>query len=229
MRGGVLVYAGPVYASKSVSSPHVTAGKLEVASKTEVDMDDDDDVHGSWEQTFEVTYGLTDRVAVQVSTEFQDEPGEDVEAKELELEGKLELTEKGAFFIDSGIKIEYEKKLNTGADEISATAIFSKKIGDSAHTANFKIEREIGDDSADHEKYEIKWRSKYEYSSSLDFGFEYHGDLRDTTDDYSGQKHNIGPVLYGTAGAFKYDAGVLGGVSKAASDAILKVNVSYKF
>lgn len=204
-------------------------GEWEIEGKTEYLIDSDNNVDGSWEQSLEVGYGLTDFMSVEVGVEFEDEPGEDTKTSGVEFEAKFQFTDKGEYFVDSGAKVEYKHDTATGADKIGAKIIFAKSFEEFSHKANFKIEREIGDNSADHEEYDFSWATKYSLSDDLALGGEYYADFADLTEDYDGQKHRLGPVVYGEFAGLEYEAGVLAGISRAAPDATVKINLGYEF
>ena len=125
--------------------------------------------------------------------------------------------------------LEYKYSTAGAADKIEAKALLAKEIGKVQNVVNLIVEKEVGEDSSDNEGYGLAWSGKYMYSPSFDPGIEYYGDFGDTTDDYEDQKHRIGPVIYGELGGIGYDAGVLFGISKAAPDATLKLNLEYEF
>lgn len=78
-----------VHAGKSVTSPYVSEGEWEAEAKTEYLIDDDNSVDGTWEQSVEVGYGLTDYLGVEAGVEFEDAPGDDIETKKVEVEAKF--------------------------------------------------------------------------------------------------------------------------------------------
>lgn len=216
-------------AAKYVYSPYVSAGEIELESKTEYHIDDDNDVDGSWEESIGVGYGVTDYMAVEAYVEFEDEPGEDITTNALEFEARFQFSERGQYFVDSGLLLEYKYSLSGGADKIEAKGLLAKEIGQTQNLVNLVVEKEIGEDAQDHEEYGFLLSSKYMYSSNFDPGIEYYADFGDLTEDYDGQKHRIGPVAYGKIGEVGYDAGVLFGISNAAPDATVKLNLEYEF
>ncbi len=215
-------------AGKSVTSPYVELGELEIESKTQIDIDDDA-ANEKVEQSFEVEYGVTDFMAVEAAIEFEDKAGNDLETKKAEIEAKFQLTETGEYFVDTGLKVGYEYSLSAGTDSVGAKLLFGKKLQEWEHLANLGISREVGENSSDNEAYEVAWKTKYRYSSNFEPGFEYYGDFGDTTTNYDGQSHRIGPTAYGDIGPIGYDAGILVGISDAAPDATLKLNLEYEF
>jgi len=230
--GGMLAIAfqiQPAHAGKSVTSPYVSEGEWEIEAKSQLDLDNDASNEG-FEQSFEIGYGITDFLGLEAGIEFEDTPGEDLYTKQLEVEGKIQFTEENAFIVDSGLKLAYKYNLSGAADSVEAKLLLGKKFEKWEHVANLEIGREVGDDSDDHEEYGIAWKTKYKYNYYFDPGFEYYGDFGDTTEDYDGQSHRLGPVAYGhIVDGFEYEAGLLAGISDGAPDATLKLNLEYEF
>lgn len=228
--GAAMVFSAKAHATKNVSSPYVSKGELEIEAKTEYHIDDDNDVDGAWEQSFEVGYGITDYIGVEAGIEFADAPGEDLETKALEVEAKVQFTEKGQYFIDSGVKLEYGYNTSGEPDDIGAELLLAKAYDRFSHGMNIGIGTEVGDDSDDRGALDVSWKTEYEISETFSLGFEYYGDFGDMTDEYDDQEHLIGPVAYGDFiyGA-EYEAGILFGISEASPDAALKLNFGYEF
>jgi len=132
---------------REVVSPYVHGGEWEAEAKSVYVIDNDDDVDGTFEQAFEVGYGITDRVKLAAGVEFEKEPNEDTETKAVELEAKVQLTEKDAYYVDSGLKFVYEYSTTGDNDEIKAELLLAKSYGDFSHGANIEVGTEIGDDT----------------------------------------------------------------------------------
>ncbi|MGH1399020.1 MAG: hypothetical protein ACRBCT_07390 [Alphaproteobacteria bacterium] len=228
---GVAVFMpGQAYAVKNVSSPYVSAGEWEVESKTQYEIDDDNSVDGTFEQAFEFGYGVTDSFGIEAGIEFEDTPDEDFEAKKIEVEATFQFTEKGDYYIDSGVKFEYAHNLQGGNDEVGAKLLLAKGYDKFYHGANIGVETEIGDDADERGEWALGWKSKYKHHENFNPGFEYYADFGDGTKDYEDQKHLIGPVAYGDImHGVEYEAGVLFGISEAAPDAALKFILEYEF
>ena len=230
LAGAVALLPAQALAVKDVSSPYVDAGEIEIESKTGYDIDDDNDVDGTFEQAFEVGYGVTDWLGVEAGIEFKDEPGEDIETEKLELEATIQLTEKDEFFVDTGLKFGYGHSTNGGDDELETELLLAKSYGKFYHGANIEVGTAIGDDVDERGEWGLGWKSKYKYLETFSPGFEYHASFGDGTDDYEDQEHLLGPVAYGDINEnFEYEAGVLLGISEAAPDANLKFILEYKF
>ncbi|MCB9983846.1 MAG: hypothetical protein H6861_09290 [Rhodospirillales bacterium] len=216
-------------AGKFIYAPYVSEGEVEVESRTEYLIDDNNNVDGSWKESIGIGYGLTNYMAVESYVEFEDEPGEDIEATNLEFEARFQFSERGQYFVDSGLLLEYKHNLSGNADKLEAKGLLAREIGKTQHLVNLVVEKEVGKDASDREELGFLWSGRYMYSKTFDPGIEYYADFGDTTDEYEDQKHRIGPVAYGSLGDIGYDFGVLLGISKATPDATLKLNLEYEF
>ncbi len=232
--GFALVFPTQAHATKKVYAPYVEAGELELEFRGGYDIDDDSDVDGAWKQKYAVGYGVNDFWFTEIYGEFEKEGerGADTEFTAVEWENRFQLTQPGEYWLDLGLLTEYKYNTEGGADKVEAKLLLAKDVGDYTHLANLILERQIGEDSNDETEGGLGWSSRYRYKKSFEPGFEIHSDFGSLSGDgqsYDEQKHLAGPVAYGKIGRFKYDAGVLFGVSSAAPDATLKAILEYEW
>lgn len=222
---------GHAQADSEVSAPYVTKGKLKFQSRSEYLIDESDSIDGSFEQIFEAGYGVTDYLFLEAGVQFNDEPGEDIEIKDIILEAKVQFTEKDEYFVDVGAKLEYKYNTDGGTDKLKGKLLFAKEIGKFANLANVALEYEVGEGSSDRSKFKLDLQSKYKFSPYFQPGIEYFGDFKDTTKEFEDQEHVVGPVAFGKikGTSLKYEAGALFGVTHKSPDATLKLNLKYKF
>lgn len=228
-----LAGAGAAHATKTVTKPYVTKGELEVEWKGGVTHDDEDEEQdGGWEQKAAVAYGVTESVQVEVEGEVEkDGDSDDAEFTALALETKIQLTEQGEYWADVGLKLEFEKDLQGGADKVEGKLLLAKDTGKLSHVANIILEREIGEDSGDETELGLAWSSRYRYHESFEPGIELHSNFGGIGEGegFDEQDHRIGPVVYGKIGHFKYDVGYLIGVSDDAPDGTVKAILKYEW
>ena len=225
----LLCSAAPAFATKTVTSPYVTKGKATVEWRGGLVTDDDgEDVFKTRNQ---FAYGFTDFYEMKLSVDTRDDDAGMFNA--FDVENKFQLLPKGEHFIDLGLRLDYVRSLNGGADEVGGKILLGKKTGEFSHLMNFETGREVGEDSSDDWGYGFSYGIAYPLTETVSLGGEWYSDfgtLEDDSDEWDEQEHMVGPVLYGTAfEKIKYQAGVLAGVSESAPDATLKTTISYSF
>ena len=220
-------------ASSKVYSPYVTQGELEIEYRGGFDIDKEDSKSGAWKQKFAIGYGITDYWHSEVYTVFRKSgvDGADPDLTALEWANRFQFTEQGEYWIDVGAYAEVQYNTDNGADKAEVFLLLAKDVNKFSHAANIKLEREFGDNSADETEFGVSWSSRYRYKPEFEPGFEVYSNFGSLSNgsSYSQEKHQIGPVAYGSFGAMKYDAGVLFGASQAAPDMELKLLLEYEW
>lgn len=221
----VCLYAMPALATKTVTSPYVTKGRATVEWRGGLETDDDDEDVFKTRNQF--AYGFTDFYEAKISVDTRDDDGGTF--SDVDLENKFQLLPKGEYFVDLGLRLDYARSVNGGADEIGTKILLGKQTGKFAHLLNLEAGREVGEDSSDEWAYGFSYGVSYPVMDNFSIGGEWYSDFGDFEEDFDDQDHLVGPVVYGTAYGLKYQAGVLAGVSEAAPDATLKATVGYSF
>lgn len=224
--------SSPAQATKKVYAPYVEKGEVELEYRGGYDIDDNDDVDGSWKQKIAIGYGVNDYWFTEVYGEFEKEgeSGADLEFSAIEWENKFQLTQPGQYWLDLGLLTELEYNTAGGADKAEVKALFAKDSGKFTHLANLGVEREFGEDSEDATEFSASWSSRYRYMPEFEPGFEIHSEFGrlDDGSSFNEEGHQIGPVFYGKIGAVKYDVGYLVGVSDGAPDGTIKALLEYE-
>lgn len=225
---GILVFA-PVdaHATKTVTSPYVTKGKATVEWRGGYEFDEDAD--NTWRTRNQFAYGFTDFYELKISGDTRNRG--DTEFTDVDFENKFQLTPKGQYFVDVGLRLDLTRSLNGGADGAGGKLLFGKKTGEFSHLLNLEAGREIGGESNNNDwVFGASYAIAHPLTDQLSLGAEWYSDFKDFNNSYSEQDHRVGPVLYGTAfGSVKYQAGILAGVSEAAPDVTLKTTINYSF
>lgn len=223
--------AAPVWATKTVTSPYVDEGTIEIEAKSGMVFGADGKKDGAWNAQTSIAYGVTEFWEAEIGLAGKDDrKDEDAELNAVFFESKFQLAPRGAYFLDPGIKVEYERSLVVGPDEIGAKFILAKQMGKLGHVANFGIGREVGNNSSNENEYGFSYGLSHDYSDKLALGVEWYSDFGNFEEGYSKQSHQFGPVVYGgTDMGFDYEFGILAGVSNAAPDAQLKLVIGYEF
>ncbi len=221
----LLAYAAPAYATKALTSPYVTKGRA--TSEWRGGYDVMDNAHDVARTRLLQSYGVTDWWDTRIAGTFSHNGEASTDA--LSWENKFQLTEKGALPIDLGLRLDYSYSTNAGVDKGFARLLAAKKIGPVSQIANFSVGRELGEDHSNNMTFDVAYGAAYDLSPDYALGVEYYGDFADFDNTYSEQVHQVGPVLYGTEGMFKYQVGALAGISEAAPDVAFKATMSYSF
>lgn len=227
-----IVTISDAQAVKLVRNPYVVEGELELEWKGAVSHDNKNAKNdGAWEQQFAVAYGVTNNIQLELEGRYEDTgDSKEVNFKDIELETKIQLTEPGQYWVDTGIFVEYERNF-ANPDKIEAKLLLAKDTGNLSHLANIALEHEIGSGAGNGTEFGFSLSSRYRYSRSFEPGVEMHSSFGEigNVSEFNKQKHMIGPVAYGKIGAFKYDIGYLTGISDAAPDGTFKAILEYEW
>jgi hypothetical protein len=212
----VIAFTWPqaAHATRTVTSPWVDEGVLKLKSKTGITHDDESESRdGALQQNFAAEYGLTERFSLEAEGIIEN-PGDedDTSIAAAQLKGKLQFTEKGKHWIDSGARLTYEQGYDDNPD------------------ANLIFSQETGEDADDEAEAGFSWSSRYKMSPAFEPGVEIYSNIGRTSDrpDFEDQDHSIGPVAYGKLGSnFKYEAGYLAGITENAADERFKAILEY--
>ena len=233
---GGLLSPQEAWATKKVYSPHVEKGELEFEARGSYDFDDNESKDGAQKQKYAIGYGLTDWWFTEVYGEWEKDPesGEGLEFESVDWENRFQLSEPGAWWLDTGLYFEYEfASKGDNADKIEGKLLLEKQLGDFDHIVNLILEKEVNGPGEEKElEGGFAWSGRYRWKKWLEPGVEWHSDLGelDHTDSFDDQKHQLGPVIYGKIGdRIKYDVGYLFGVSNAAPDGELKWIVEFEW
>lgn len=217
----------------NVYSPYVEKGIMEIESKNRFDFDSRPGNDGFRQHQLAVEYGFTSWWKAALYGELEKDGGSSYKYSATEIENIFQLTEVGEYWADVGAQVSYEFAHPSGsADKIEAFLLLAKNFNKFTTIANIGFEKEVGSYANKNPEGEIKWMAKYNYIPVLNPGVEYYGEFGEisSTESYNDQKHRLGPVLYGKLGqGVKYELGMLFGISHAAEDYTLKLNLEYEF
>ena len=193
-----------------IYDPYVHEGELELEARG-IHQFDDDNAH---KVKLGVGYGINAVWFMEGYAIFEQETGHSADIEEVELENKFQLTEQGQYWVDVGLLMELEKKLEEDVWEFKIGPLFQKQIQDWVVTANFRMEKKFGSDATEGEVDLLgAAQLKYRLSPSLEPAVEYYGDK---------ETHAIGPVLLGKhrfgKTPVKWELGVLKGLNDDTSD-----------
>lgn len=212
-------------ATHVVYSPIVEYGETEVELMADFANDNSDELDGTQTYYLELSHGFTRNWTSELLTEYERPKGGHADAKTLEWENIIQLSEQGAQFVDYGLFFELEKSLDAGSpDELVFGFLLEKEFGDWVTRANFFAEKEFGDN---HESgveglgsLQVAWR-KYELATPA---LEYYG---------SEYENSLGTMLNGKwrigRNKLGYSIGVLWGLDDKTPDQTLRTKIEFEF
>lgn len=230
--GAAVFTPGQAYATKSVDSPYVEEGELELQFEHSTIIDADNDTGGAHKQTYSIGYGVTDWWYTEgsIENEKEGEKNSHFSITHVEWENRFQLTEEGQCWVDVGLLAEAEFDIeNGGPNELRLALLLEKSVCRFSHTAHIGFEKEIGRHAEEEFGSFFAWRSKYCYLPCLELGIELYSEFGPIPEfsDWDEQEHQLDPVIYGQVGPFRYDIGYLFGLTHASPDGEVKVNLEY--
>ncbi|MGE5147632.1 MAG: hypothetical protein ACM3N5_12845, partial [Candidatus Eiseniibacteriota bacterium] len=184
-----------------------------------------------------IGYGITDFWRAEVEGEFNKEPGRKLNYETTGIENIVRVLPEGKYWLDLGLFSEYEIAADKGdPDELHFGPIAQTTVGPLLVTVNPFFAHEIGSHASASMEFEYGVQARYRWLESFEPGIEAFGrpgEIRGFG-RVSDQEHKIGPTAYGRfgfgrAGALKYEAGVLFGVTHGAPAETVKWLLEYEF
>ena len=220
-------------ASKKVYAPYSEKGEVEIEYRSGYDIDANSDKDGAWKQKFAIGYGISNYWFTEIYAEFKKSGKKDAEFdfNSIEWENRFLLTEPGKYWLDFGLLTELKYNVSGGADKGELKFLFAKDVNKFTHLANVILEREFGEEAGNETEVGFAWSGRYRYKPYFEPAIEIHSNFGSLSDgsSFDEETHQFGPVAYGKLGNFKYDAGVLFGISDNAPDATLKAIIEYEW
>lgn len=234
----MLFTATPAHASHKVYYPKVERGETEIELRGHIDSDKDQALDSAQTYKVGVGHGLTDFWFSEIYIEIKKAADSSSYATEAyEWENLFRLTEPGKYWADFGFLIEYVlARESSEPNELELIPIVQKQVGQHLFTLNVPFARETGNNASNKWELEYAWQYKWLGNQALEFGAEGYGKLGevDNLDSSSQQKHQIGPALFGklkteSRHAWKYQVGLLFGLTKSTPDNTLYGYIEYEF
>jgi len=219
----------PARATYKVYSPNVEYRELELEWRGRYENDARPSIDGGQVHKLAVGYGVLPRLFLEAYGEFERVPGDELEMEAVEAEARYQLFEQGQYWLDAGLHLEYEAKLEDGADEVIFQVLLEKAQGPLLHRANLGVEREL--ESGAKVASGMSWGTRLRLGQAFEPGLEYHGRFGPLAGgtSFDAQLHLVGPVIYGKLGRVKYDLGYLFGLSESSPDGVIKGIIEVEF
>ncbi|MCB1839399.1 MAG: hypothetical protein KDI61_03935 [Alphaproteobacteria bacterium] len=215
-----------------IYQPRVEKGELAAEANLNYDFDHRKDKDNYFSQVVGFEYGVNDWWQVELSGEIEKENGKSDKLTNYKWENIFTPWKPGENWMDVGFYVELEKAAHSGdPDNFETKLLLEKDVNDFMNTANLKLEHEFGPHHDTSWGSGIALQSIYRYDEKFEPGFEYYGDFGTFHDklSFNSQSHQFGPVAQGKIDHVKYDTGLLLGLSDAAADATIKLNLEYEF
>ncbi len=235
---------GLLIASSLLASPALLAGPADkvyspIVEKGETEVEfrggyrNFDSGPNEYAYVVDVGYGVTERWKTELVVEYEGETGEGGKIAALEWENVIVLTEQGKHWADVGVFAEYEHTFADGPDELKIGPMFMKEIGPTIANLNLLLERKIGSGATSDIDLDYSWQVKLRGNEALEWGVQGFGGLGEISRLGEGDKHSVGPALFGVkrlanGNKFAYDAAVLAGINAAAPDTTIRFELEYE-
>lgn len=173
---------------------------------------------------------------------FTREAGESLSLEGAELELQRQLTDRGDFWWDAGVRAAYVHNVEEGvADATELKLLLQNTTGMFTTRINLELAHDFGVHGNDTE-LEARGFVRYNYSEVIRPGIEYQAELGaiDAIPATDEQGHYIGPAVYGElpylahltgskSDEFEYQFAYLFGLTDASADGDLRWKVEYNF
>lgn len=219
-------------ATYKVYSPIVEYREFEIEARGRYEQDKDPTVDGGQVHKYAVGYGIFPRFFFEVYGEFEKLPDDAFEMESVELEGRYQVFEQGERWLDLGLYLAYEFPVESGGvDKLETKLLLQKELSRTQHMVNLIAETEFGEPGSEAVELEFAWSSRYRWRRYFEPGVELWSDMTEMFEgaSFENQKHLLGPVIYGRLGRFKYDIGVLSGLTDSVANTTFKWIVEYEF
>lgn len=221
--------AGP---ADKVYTPHVEKGETEFELRG--GYRDFNAAPNEYASVFDVGYGVTNRWKTELVLEYSGASGSGNGGKleAWEWENIIVLTEQGQHWVDVGLFAEYEHAF-AGVDEIVIGPLFEKEVGTTVNNLNLLFERQVGNGASNDIELDYTWQTRWRGNEKLEWGVQGFGGLGELGDLGRGDKHSVGPALFGgqrlaSGNKVSWNAAVLAGLNQAAPDMTLRFELEFE-
>jgi hypothetical protein len=229
-----LCIAGP---ADYVYTPHIERGELELDVKYGAASSN----AGVRPQAVSIGlgYGVTEHWFTEGYVKQKHNAGGD--STYIEWENRFLLIGGGSAPVDIGWVTELEAPLTSGAPwEVRAGPLFQSTFGKLQLNGNVIFERAFGgadeDSVAQVTNIGYQWQARHRAGGQLDLGVQGFGEMGkwDQWSKTAEQSHRMGPAVFGKLmlgehDAIKYNAAWLVGMTDAAPDSTLRMQIEYEF
>jgi hypothetical protein len=217
-----------------VYSPLVEEGELAVELRGHYDFDDSRELDGGQAYKAEFEWAPMSRWLTELLVKYERPPGARLEATEVASENIFQLTEQGRYWADFGLLAEFAYSLENGeANALELALLGQKDFNRNEVRVNLVFEQPL-ESGADLE-LGYRWQYRYRLEERFEPGIEMYGSLGDwgAFGSFDDHEQQLGPAMFGkfrtTGGAFKYELGLLFGLTSATPGTTVRFLVEYEF
>jgi hypothetical protein len=218
--------AAPAQADFKVKQPDAEYGELELEEIGSYGRSGNPATNNERIFVHELEYGVTNfwRTGIELETGRDAGPGNRLKIEQVTWENWLVFGERGQYWLDPALFIEYGRATLTGApDEIKLGPILRKEIWGTSNTVNVFFEKEIGSFAGGRPIFSYAWETRLLTGWPVEPGFQAYGEPGPIGHfaSLSSQDHRAGPQLFTELhnfgpGTLKANGGVLFGLTPVA-------------
>jgi hypothetical protein len=230
----ILGHPGESRADHVVYSPLVEQGEKAIELRGHYDFDGSEALDGGQAYKAEFEWAPFSRWMTELLVEFEREPGEDLDATEIASENIFQLTEQGRYWADVGLLAEFAYSLEDGgANALEIGLLGQKDFGRNEVRLNLLFEQAL--ESGSDLEMSYRWQYRYRLEERFEPGIEMYGGMGEWGEvgSFGDHEQQLGPAMYGkfrTAdGAWKYEFGLLFGLTDETPDTTVRFLLEYEF
>jgi hypothetical protein len=222
----MLAAASPVRADFKVKLPDAEFHELELETIGSYGRSGNPATNNEQSFVHEIEYGFTNfwKSGLEFETGRDPGPGNHFKFNQLTWENWLVLGERGEYWLDAALFIEYgHATVREAPDEFKLGPLLRKEIGPTVNTVNLFLAKEIGRFAESGSmSFSYAWETRVSTGWIIDPGFQAYGEPGPIGRfaPVAEQDHRIGPQLFGVVdhlgpGKLKFNGGVLFGLTPA--------------
>jgi hypothetical protein len=226
--------AGP---AESIYTPIIDYREWELELKGGV-QDFNNADRGELAYKIDFGYGIAPRWATELSVEYPRTPGNAARVEEIEWENVFQLTEHGEHWLDVGIFNEISHNRLEHKNFFAVGPLLQQETGRSQTNLEVLWTRQLsavqaGEESASRDELSYAGQWKWNAGPRFQPGLQAFGSLGDPAHLRS-QEFKIGPAFFGRTSlgngkALRYNAALLGGLTRNTPNTTLRFQLEYEF
>ncbi|MBL8483151.1 MAG: hypothetical protein JNJ60_13205 [Rhodocyclaceae bacterium] len=181
--------------------------------------------------------GISEHWFTEINLKYERLGADATQYDAFEWENKFQFAEPGRFPVDVGLIIEIERSQDHAEGyEVRFGPLLQTEFGKLQLNGNLLFERHFRADQDGHMEMAYQWQLKYRWLREFEFGLQGFGELGKWNDPLPSdeQSHRMGPAVFGklyvgNGQALSWNLAYLAGITRAAPDRNLRMQVEYEF